>query len=304
MPNSLNFHTVDVFTTRRFCGNPLAIVPNADDLSGEQMLQITREFNLSETIFVQTPDDPENNAKVRIFFPAGEIPFAGHPTVGCAIFLAERQHTGGEDFETTIVLEEVAGLVPVEVIRRGGVSEARFVAPILPAPAKGVLPGPSLCADALGLAAKDIGFGQHRIGLYEGGPGFLYVPVASRQLLSKAAVHEPAWSRMIEAAGVDCGYLYTPGPEPNSFQSRLFAPAAGIPEDPATGSATAILAGQLHASGALSEGSHHFRLRQGIEMGRPSELKLEVDVSRGALSRVRVAGSSVPVSSGQMNLAD
>ena len=97
----LSFHTLGVFTTRRFCGNPLAVVLDADDLSTEQMQKIAREFNLSETIFVRKPADPANTASVRIFLPTAEIPFAGHPTVGCAILLAERKYKPGCSFENS-----------------------------------------------------------------------------------------------------------------------------------------------------------------------------------------------------------
>ena len=118
------FHTLDVFTNRRFGGNPLAVVLDADALTTEQMQTITREFNLSETIFVMKPENPANTAKVRIFFPGGEMAFAGHPTIGCAILLAEQKYKPGCSFETTILLEENAGLVPVKVSRIGDVPRA------------------------------------------------------------------------------------------------------------------------------------------------------------------------------------
>lgn len=115
----LVFHTMDVFTDQPFAGNPLAVVMGADDLSPAQMQIIAREFNLSETIFVQRPVDPAHTARVRIFFPTAEIPFAGHPTIGCALVLAESALPIG-DAELRLVLEEEAGLVPVTVRRRQG----------------------------------------------------------------------------------------------------------------------------------------------------------------------------------------
>ena len=128
----LTFHTLDVFTGKKFGGNPLAVVLDADALSDAQMQTIAREFNLSETIFVMKPVDPANTAKVRIFFPTAEIPFAGHPTVGCAILLASKKYKDGCSFETSIRLEEVAGLVPVKVTRIGEVARAIFTAPVVP----------------------------------------------------------------------------------------------------------------------------------------------------------------------------
>jgi trans-2,3-dihydro-3-hydroxyanthranilate isomerase len=127
----LTFHTCDVFTDRAFQGNPLAIVLGADDLTPAQMQTIAREFNLSETIFVQQPRDPAHTARVRIFFPTAEIPFAGHPTIGCAIHLATAM-AGSGDFDRDLVLEEEAGLVPVRVWRRGGMVRAEFRAPVVP----------------------------------------------------------------------------------------------------------------------------------------------------------------------------
>jgi len=296
----LQFHTLDVFTSRRFGGNPLAVVHETDGLSTAEMQTIAREFNLSETIFVQTPESRSNTAKVRIFFPTGEMPFAGHPTLGCAILLAEMKHKAGCGFETEIRLEEPAGLVPVKVTRIGDVPVGMFTAPVVPFAAEGIVPSPEDAAQALGLNAGDIGFDNHRIGIFEGGPRFLYVPVKSRAALAAARPLEPQWGAMTGAAETDNAYLYTRGGEHSetSFRSRMFAPAAGIPEDPATGSATAILAAQLLAAGELSEGTNRFSLEQGYEMGRPSNLTLEIDSQLHALGAVRVGGSAVRVSEG------
>lgn len=300
MSRQLPFHTMDVFTTQPFGGNPLAIVEDADGLTTAQMQIIAREFNLSETLFVQSPDDPGHTAKVRIFFPTDEIPFAGHPTIGCAIHLAIKHFAGQKDFETTITLEEVAGLVPVEVRSAGGKAKARFTAPVIPEQHKGESPSEALAACALGLNERDIGFGDHKCRVFAGGPAFLYIPVASLDALGRAGVMEPHWSRMIAAANVDSAYLYTPGNDEIGYQARMFSPTAGIPEDPATGSATAILAAQLLASGALGEGTNSISLLQGVEMGRRSELGLEVDAPGGEISSVRVSGSAVAISSGSI----
>lgn len=300
----LEFFTLDVFTDRKFGGNPLAVVLEADPLSTEQMQTIAREFNLSETIFVMKPEDPANTAKVRIFFPTAEIPFAGHPTVGCAILLAERKNKPGCNFETEIRLEEVAGLVPVKVSRIGERSRAMFTAPVIPHAIKGEIPNPALAARALSIDEGAIGFDRHRIGLWKGGPAYLYVPLNSRKILAACRVSEPAWSQMIEAAGVDSVFVYARGCDGENahFRARMFAPTAGIPEDPATGSATAILAAQLLASGELAEGTTRLRLEQGYEMGRPADLMLEVDVANQAIKAVRVAGGAVRVMQGKLEL--
>ncbi|HLF21714.1 MAG TPA: PhzF family phenazine biosynthesis protein [Aestuariivirga sp.] len=300
----LAFHTLDVFTARRFGGNPLAVVLEADGLSTEQMQTVTREFNLSETIFVMRPENPANTARVRIFFPGGEMSFAGHPTVGCAILLAEMKYKPGCGFETEIRLEEKAGLVPVKVSRIGETPRAMFTAPVVPFAAQAPIPAKEDAARALSLDPSDIGFDAHSIGIYEGGPRFFYVPVASRAALARCRVIEPHWSKLIAVMGVDNAYVYTRGGAAprTAFRARMFAPTGGIPEDPATGSATALLAAQLLKAEALKDGTHAFELEQGYEMGRPSDLHLEADVKGGGLAAVRVAGQAVRVMQGTLEV--
>ncbi|NKX44318.1 PhzF family phenazine biosynthesis protein [Roseicyclus persicicus] len=286
----LRFHIYDVFTTTPFTGNPLAIVEGAGGLTTAQMQTLARQFNLSETIFVQPPDDPAHTAKVRIFFPTAEIPFAGHPTIGCALHLAG-------DTASEITLEEVAGLVPVTITRDGGATLAEFTAPRLPV-RHAPVPPHALIAAALDLTPARIG--PHDPGVWQGGPAFLYVPVTDLDTLAAARPIEPVWSELMAAARVDSAYLYTATPE--GIRSRMFSPTAGIPEDPATGSATAILAGQLLANGALPGGTTTLRLRQGVEMGRPSDLRLTVDVDAGAIAAIRVAGSAVKIAEGTIRI--
>ncbi len=297
----LEFHTLDVFTETAFAGNPLAVVLGADALTPAEMQTIAREFNLSETIFVQAPQDPAHTAPVRIFFPTAEIPFAGHPTVGCAIHLACQTHTG--DFETLITLEEEAGLVPVTVTRQGSDVQAEFVAPVLPFPVKTDLPL-GLIAASLGLSPAQIGFDNHRPATNQGGPRFLYIPVNTLETLAKSKPIEPHWSALMALAEVDSAYLYTPGRraprQTCDFQARMFAPTAGTYEDPPTGSASAILAAQLWASGTIAPGTTKLSLRQGVEMGRASSIGLSIDATAKGVTAVRIKGSAVPISSGQI----
>jgi trans-2,3-dihydro-3-hydroxyanthranilate isomerase len=301
----LAFHTCDVFTDRPFAGNPLAIVLGADDLTTAQMQTLAREFNLSETSFVQRPVNRDHTARVRIFFPTAEIPFAGHPTIGCAIHLAEAMG-GPEDFERHLVLEEEAGLVPVTVQRKAGVTLAELTAPVVPHGVAG-LPATALDADrlaaAVGLHSADIGFGAHRPGVWQGGPRFLYIPVARLAALSVARPIQPVWSDVMRSCGVDSAYLYAPG-QGCDYQARVFSPTAGIPEDPATGSASAILAAQLEASGVLGDGETRLVLHQGVEMGRPSRIGLTVHRANWALRAVRISGGAVPISIGQIRVPE
>lgn len=300
----LHFHTLDVFTTQAFGGNPLAVVLGADALTDRQMQTIAREFNLSETIFVMAPQDPANTARVRIFFPTAEIPFAGHPTVGCAILLASQKYKPGCSFETEIRLEEQAGLVPVKVSRIGGHPRAMFTAPVIPFVVDVPLLSSAGIARALSLEPGDIGFGNHRSRLHQGGPRCLHVPVASREALARSRPLEPHWSALIAPLGTDMAYLYTPGGDSpkTAYRARMYAPTSGIPEDPATGSATALFARQLLDAESLADGTHVWELEQGYEMGRPSDLHLEADVQGGQLAAVRVAGQAVQIMSGVLEL--
>jgi len=286
----LRFHIYDVFTTTPFTGNPLALVEGADALSVAQMQTLARQFNLSETIFVQRPDDPAHTAKVRIFFPTAEIPFAGHPTIGCALHLAG-------DCADAITLEEQAGLVRVAITRDAGAALAEFTAPRLPV-RHTPTPPHAMIAAALGIQSARIG--PHDPGVWQGGPAFLYVPLTDAGTLAAARPQDPAWSELMNAAQVDSAYLYTATPD--GLRARMFSPGAGIPEDPATGSATAILAAQLLANDALPDGTTTLQLAQGVEMGRPSALRLSVEVTGGTLTAIRVAGSAVKIAEGEIRI--
>jgi len=295
----LEYHILDVFTTRPFAGNPLAVVLGDAELTTAQMQAMAREFALSETIFVAPAEDPTHDARVRIFTPASELPFAGHPTIGCAVMLAGRGQERG-DLDVRLVLEAAAGLVPVAVSRRGDVTEAEFTAPLIPHAAPGVAT-PALVAQALDLSPDELGFGHHWIGLWQGGVGYLYVPVASLGALARAWPLEPYWSDLMDRAGVDSAYLYTPGAGVD-FQARLFMPGIGGGEDPATGSAAAILAAQLRAARALPRGRSEFTLAQGVEMGRPSQLWLTVEHGPDGIEAVRIKGAAVLVASGRIRV--
>ena len=301
----LRFHTLDVFTTTKFCGNPLAVVLGADHLSTEQMQAITKEFNLSETTFVMTPENPAHSAKVRIFYPGGEMPFAGHPTLGTAALLAELKNKPGCSFETKILLELQAGLTPVTITRIADRIHGIFTAPVVPTHIAGPIPSVSHVAKALGLEEGDIGFDGHGLANITGGPRFFYVPVKSMETLAKAKVREPTWTEMLAPMGhMHAAYIYTRGggSAATHFRARMYDPGGGIAEDPATGSATALLAAQLLTAEKLNDGTHRWQLEQGYEMGRPSDLRLEADVKAGRLTAVRVGGSAVRMMSGEIEI--
>ena len=288
--STLPFRTLDVFTEDRYGGNPLAVVLEADGLTTAALQRIAAEFNLSETISVQTPDDPAHMAKVRIFTPTGELPFAGHPTVGCAILLA------GDD-TAVVTLEEKAGLVPVTIERAGAQVTATLTAPVVPFVVDAEVSAQDAAA-ALGLEPGEIGIGAHRPGVAEGGPRFVFVPVASLDALARARPDAAAFAALEEACGTAEVYVYTQGTDGADYRARMFAPGIGIPEDPATGSASACLAAHLDACGLLADGTTDLVLHQGIEMGRPSRISVGIDRKDGALGAVRVGGCAVRVSEG------
>lgn len=293
----LPYATYDVFTDTRFAGNPLAVVFDSDGLSDAQMQTIAREFNLSETIFVRAPEYAQHEASVRIFTPTKELPFAGHPTIGCAIALAERRHTGANDI--ILILEERIGPVRCGVkLAADGASFAEFTAPKLSAPA-GADPSPQTCAAALGLPVADIGFGRHMPSLFSAGVPFAMIPVADIAALGRAKLISSETSATLGATEV---FIYTRAERDagHAFRARMFAPEIGIVEDPATGSAAASFAGVLARFEDLPDGWHTLPILQGVEMGRPSLIGLEVEIAGSKLNGARIAGKAVKVSEGAL----
>ena len=296
------YFTLDVFTAQRFGGNPLAVVNEADQLNGDQMQQIAAEFNLSETVFVLRPENPENTAKLRIFTPARELPFAGHPTVGTAILLAEIGADFSRDIHKTIRFEEQIGLVEVEVSKPvGEPTYGEFAAAKMPEQITDV-PDNEVVAAALGIAAKDIGFGLHKVAMYDAGNAPLFVPLASREALAQTRVSQKDWDGL-KGAGAFGVYLYCRGDNGSEvFHARLFAPEAGVVEDPATGSAAVAFAGALNEALVLEDGDHRWLIHQGEDMGRASRIDLKARVEGGRVVSVHVGGHAVRVSRGVINV--
>jgi trans-2,3-dihydro-3-hydroxyanthranilate isomerase len=300
---ALDYHVLDVFTTERFGGNPLAVVLDADGLDGKRMQRIAREFNLSETVFVLQPSHAAHTARVRIFTPAAEMPFAGHPTVGTACLLAQlRLPPAPQESEALIVLEEEIGPVRIGVrLRRGSAPFAEFDAPRLPEDL-GSPPAVDRLAAAVGLIPAEIGFENHRPTRYSAGNPFLFLPVASLEAIGKAHVSSGHWE-----AGMGTGtgaFLYCRQTvhTTSAFHARMFAPHHGIAEDPATGSAAAAFAGVVQRFDELPDGTHKRTIEQGFEMGRPSLIDLSVTVAAGRLTTVRIGGHAVRVAAGSIEV--
>jgi trans-2,3-dihydro-3-hydroxyanthranilate isomerase len=301
----LPYHVLDVFTEERYGGNPLAVVLGGDELDSARMQTIAREFNLSETVFVLKPEQPAHTARVRIFTPASEVPFAGHPTVGTAALLATLQaaEPAGHG-DALIVLEENIGIVRVGVrLRPGAAAYAEFIAPKLPA-GTGTLPPDDRLAAAFGLIPAEIGFENHRPTRYAAGNAFAFVPVASLDAIAKARVASQHWDAALKDLGLTGAFLYCRQTVhiTSSFHARMFAPDFGVPEDPATGSAAAALAGVVHRFDALPDGTHRRIIEQGYEMGRPSAITLSIEVAGGKVAAVRIGGHAVRVAEGRIEV--
>ena len=289
-----DFETLDVFTTSKFAGNPLAVLMDAQGLSAEQMQTITREFNLAESTFVLPPEDKANTARVRIFTPGYEMPFAGHPTVGTAIAIARARGLKGE-----IRLELNTGVFPVTVDAAAEGGFAEFKNPNLPKE-NGPAPSVEKLAAALSLPVAAIDTQTHRPRRCGAGVDFIYVR-ASLDAVKKAKVNSAAWGELglADIVGV---YLYAEGGEAAdaTYHARMFAPDAGVFEDPATGGAAAGFPAQIVRSQSVPDGVHSWVIEQGFEMGRPSRIVTTVEIEGGEVASVRIGGNAVFVQKGQL----
>ncbi|POF28672.1 PhzF family phenazine biosynthesis protein [Roseibium marinum] len=296
---------LDVFTNTSLAGNPLAVVLDSDGLSDEQMQKIAGEFNLSETVFVFPPEHPGQSASIRIFTPRLELPFAGHPTVGTAILMATERFgdiTGEQD--SVVVLKQKIGPVRCAVIlRENAAAFAEFDVPILPEPA-GPTHSVDVIAAALNLEPSDIGFENHSPSRFRVGPPFTFVPVRDLDALARAKPVASMWKGGFGKDEHNDAYIYCreTRSHDSAFHARLFAPDMGIPEDPATGSAAAAFAGVVDYYDDLPNGTHHIRIEQGFEMGRPSLIDLEIDIEAGKMHAVRIGGQATVVARGELYL--
>ncbi len=300
------YQTVDVFTTTRFGGNPLAVVPDARGLSTEQMATIAREFNYSESTFVLPPVDPANTANVRIFTPTSEVPFAGHPNVGTSFVLAQIGKVFGKPVGDVMRFEELAGIVEVQVNRvNGKVASTTITAPgrltVEPIPADVAI------AECAGLTLSDLVTSNHPPVMAGVGLTFAVIEVTDTDALARAkpdlAAFEAADRVLPGLPGGVALFVYAlVSSDPLVVQARMFAPLDGVLEDPATGSASAALGGLLAELRSETDIELPVTVRQGFEMGRPSIIELNVTKQAGEVVRVDVSGSSVPVMAGTLTI--
>jgi trans-2,3-dihydro-3-hydroxyanthranilate isomerase len=299
----LPFSTVDVFTDRRFGGNPLAVVTDGRNLSTEQMQAIAAEFNLAETTFVLPPRDAGHTAEVRIFTPRAEMPFAGHPNVGTAFVLARAGECHGRKLSgDRLVFEEKAGLVTMDLTREGGaVVAARLAAPV-PLTLGEEYPV-ELIAEACSLEPADIRVDTHRPGIASCGIPLIFVELVSRGALKSAAPRGDVFTRHLPRDQVTGIHLYVPAEEHGvEIQSRMFAPLHGIPEDPATGGANVALIGLLAHHRPEADLTLARTIGQGFDMGRPSILEATAEKKGGKVVATYIGGRCMPMMSGTIEV--
>ncbi len=299
------FYTADVFTTRRFGGNPLAVFPEGDRLDDAQMQRIAREFNLSETVFVFPPSDSTHTRRLRIFTPSRELAFAGHPTVGAAHVLGEIGQIALDGNPTRIVFEEGAGPVKVDIeVRDGQPVFARLSSP-RPPEAGPDPPAAEAIAAMISLRPDELMGNPFAPQAFSCGTPFLFVPVRDRACLKRARLDLGSWESTLASFWAPSVFIFTFDAEGEraDLRARMFSPDMGVAEDPATGSAAAAIAGYLGMRNRKPSATLRWVIEQGVEMGRPSILEVEADKFEGRITAVRVGGASVLVSEGVMEVS-
>ncbi len=298
------FHTADVFTDRPFGGNQLAVFPDSEGLGSARMQNVARELNLSETVFVLPPREAAHTFRLRIFTPQIEVPFAGHPTVGAALVLASVGAIALTGDETRIVFEEGVGPVEVTIRSRGGQPrDAQFTTAILPefGPPP---PPPDALAGMLSLEIEDLLLETRPPTAVSCGLPFLFVPLRDLDAAWRAQLRLQDWSELLADFWAPHVHVFVHDAELDGcdLHARMFAPGAGVPEDPATGSAAAALAGLLAARSPETDGTLRWVVEQGLEIDRPSVIEIEADKADGEIVAVRVAGGAVMMSEGWMEI--
>src|SRR3954469_86361 len=294
------FFTADVFTDQAFGGNQLAVFPDARAIDPALMQPIAREFNFSETTFVLPPDNPSHTARVRIFTPGRELPFAGHPTVGTAHVLATNGAVKLTGDITRIVFEEIAGAVPVTIRARNGAVEFCQLTAARKPQADRSVPSREPIAAALSLPVDALRSGTWSPEIVSCGTPFVFVPLKDRAAVAAARAKLDVWDEIFTGRATSEVFLFATEAERtgSDVHARMFAPGIGIAEDPATGSAAAGLAGYLGIRDSRPAGTLRWVIEQGFEMGRPSILEIEADKENGRIVRTRVGGSTVMMTEG------
>lgn len=292
--------TVDVFTEQLFGGNPLAVVLEAQGLTAAQMQAIAAEFNYSETTFVLPPREPDHMARVRIFTARAEVPFAGHPNIGTAVALAQALEAQGNSPPDRFIFEEAAGLVPIRLLREGGI----VVGAELTAPERLSIRSAVSVEDAaacVSLSVQEVSTSTHPPQVISVGLPFLAVEVTSRDALRRAKPNAMVHERVLPAVCTDGVFVYVRGSDVGHLHARMFAPLDATIEDPATGSATGATIALLAQLGPEPDADLTWRVEQGVDMGRPSLILGRTEKRAGIVTAVHIAGHAVPVMQGVLH---
>lgn len=297
MTRTYEFVQVDVFTDHVFGGNPLAVFPKATGLTDAEMQAIAREMNLSETTFVLTPTHDGCAAKVRIFTPERELPFAGHPTIGTAFVLAASGML--PEGAQRLVLEEGIGPVPVDL--EGDLRAPSFLwMHQRDAEFGAEIKDRALAASLIGLSEADL-WPDAPVQTGSTGLSFLYVPLRDRDAVDRAVLDARMLADLPETRDSRAVFLFAPEPAGGRAYSRMFAPP--IAEDPATGSASGPLGAYLVKQGLAPRGTEvEIVSEQGVKMGRPSRIHIRLRVTDSGATDIRVGGSAVHVFDGVLRL--
>jgi trans-2,3-dihydro-3-hydroxyanthranilate isomerase len=300
----LKYHLLDVFTDRAFGGNQLAVFTNGQGLSPTLMQSIAKELNLSETTFVLPPQSPENDYQVRIFTPAIEMPMAGHPTVGTTFVLALEKMLDFTGPESSYRLEEGVGVIPVTI--RGTAGRPDFIMMSQPLPTFGPeFPSRETVAGILSLDPADL-VEDLPLQVVSCGVPFLFVPIKSLAAIRQIKLRLDHWERDLKNFAAPQLFVFTQEVENtgSTVHSRMFGPGVGIMEDPATGAASGPLGCYLVRHGLVAEGKTTAKIisEQGIELGRPSFIHIEIDRTAGQIGGVRVGGQSYYIGEGYLEV--
>lgn len=296
------FYTLDVFTNQPFAGNQLAVFPHSEGLSSDIMRKIAVEFNFSETVFVFPASNSQADYQVRIFTPGGEIPFAGHPTIGTAFLLAHLGMVTLKSSATQIILEEKVGLVPVNIYTDNGIVKSSELTAPNPPEFFHNIPSKKTLAEVLSLSETDLhsDFSPQAVSC---GLPFMIIPLNSQKALSEAKINLSHWEKTLRNTLFPHVYPCYPVSK-NLWRVRMFAPALNIIEDPATGSAATAFAAYLAQSQQETDGSWQWLIEQGIEIERNSKITAIATKQKGIIKDIKVKGECVIITEGYLHLKE
>src|SRR5579863_3506663 len=291
------FQIVDVFSSTPFGGNQLAVLPDAAGISTEGMQKIAREFNFGETTFVLPKNDPANTYRVRIFTPRAELEFAGHPSVGTACALVMKQHGRLSD-PIRLILEENIGPVTVDVAQRGGEFYGTLtISGKIDAP--GGAPSPAELAAVLSVEPAEV----NQVFFAGVGVPFCFAQLNSNEVVDRAAINRDAWAATLSRAWSPHVFFFAGNlRDGGKLYARMCAPALGVEEDPATGSACAALVGAMAAKPDFGGRAYRLSIQQGVSMGRRSDIEAEARKREGVVTSVSVGGATAYIASGEIEV--